>query len=79
MKSENFNINSSVIKNLGDFIKYFPKCNELGATIEEFTNQDISQTEHLKFYELGGIFELDVPSIEYMIKVTVRPDFTAII
>ncbi len=30
-------------------------------------------------YKLGGIFELNTPNIEYMIKIIVRPNMTAVI
>lgn len=33
----------------------------------------------MQCYELGGIFELNTPNIEYLLKITVRPNLTAII
>ncbi len=77
LKSEIFAINPKVIRRPTYFLRYFPKCLEL-SSLDQFVGQDLNG-HTFKYYKLGGIFELNTPNIEYMIKIIVRPDLSAII
>ncbi|KAL4499090.1 hypothetical protein ABPG72_016992 [Tetrahymena utriculariae] len=77
IKSDQFALNKRVIRTPIYFKRYFPQFSE-NMSLDDFIYHNKSNTNVLN-YKLRGTVELDIPSIEYMIKFIVRPNFTAVI
>ncbi|EAS00818.2 hypothetical protein TTHERM_00309870 (macronuclear) [Tetrahymena thermophila SB210] len=77
IKSDQFALNKRVIRTPIYFKRYFPQFSE-NMSLDDFIYHNKSNTNVLN-YKLRGTVELDIPSIEYMVKFIVRPNFTAVI
>ncbi|KRX00517.1 Coatomer/clathrin adaptor appendage, Ig-like subdomain [Pseudocohnilembus persalinus] len=79
IKTEFFTVNTRIVRQPNDFIKFFQKSIEFTSVQEFLSQKQQVNGEELKYYEVGGIFELNTPDIEFLLKITVRPNLTAII
>jgi hypothetical protein len=69
-------MSKKIIRSMNYFNRYFPKMVEL-TSYEDFAHNN--DPESIKNFELGGVFVLDKPNIEFMLKFSIRPDFSMII
>ena len=68
LKSETVTLDPSLARSVYDFKKYF------GYLVDLKPNDEFDYVEGKKGLKLGGIFELDVPNAEYLLKIHALPD-----
>lgn len=67
-----FIANPNIMRHPTYLKKYFPKLIEL-TNFAKFAGQKKDGSEYCE-YKLGGMFELNVPNIDYLIKIIVFPN-----
>eukprot|EP00330_Aristerostoma_sp_ATCC50986_P003617 CAMPEP_0114582092 /NCGR_PEP_ID=MMETSP0125-20121206/6123_1 /TAXON_ID=485358 ORGANISM="Aristerostoma sp., Strain ATCC 50986" /NCGR_SAMPLE_ID=MMETSP0125 /ASSEMBLY_ACC=CAM_ASM_000245 /LENGTH=91 /DNA_ID=CAMNT_0001774799 /DNA_START=1842 /DNA_END=2117 /DNA_ORIENTATION=- len=72
-RTSEFELDSAIVKSAYDFKKYFNYLVDLKPTDE----YDFVQGS--KKIKLGGAFELNIPNIEYLLRITVFPNQRAVI
>ena len=67
-KSAEISLDSTLIRSPHDFKKYFNNLIDLRA------NDEFDYTQSRRGAQLGGLFELDVPNAEYLLKINISAD-----
>jgi len=67
LKTEEITVDANVVKTAYDFKKYF------GYLIDLKPMDEYDFVQGTKSIKLGGVFELDVPNAEYLLKINVLP------
>ena len=76
VSSDIINLNPKILRHPSYVKRYFPLIVEL-TELKDFINQGAGEQDYVD-YKLGGVFELNIPRIEYMIKIYVRPNKTVL-
>lgn len=76
IKSEIVELNPKIVRSPMVFKRYFPQLIEL-TDLGEFLNQGQDQSEYQDM-KLGGVFTLQSPQIEFMLKIIIRPNLTGV-
>eukprot|EP00828_Plagiopyla_frontata_P017983 TRINITY_DN23155_c0_g1_i3.p1 TRINITY_DN23155_c0_g1~~TRINITY_DN23155_c0_g1_i3.p1 ORF type:complete len:169 (-),score=21.80 TRINITY_DN23155_c0_g1_i3:54-560(-) len=75
--SQFFKPNSHILRSSNALLRFVPKLLELND-YRQFLAQP-KNSSHLQSYKLGGVFELNQPDIEFMIKISLKPNAVAFV